>query len=89
MQSNRESTRRSRRRKQQQHHDFETQVGQLRDERTSLLSRYSDINKKCDDASVDNRILKANIETLRIGVSLFIMHLNISFVLRFSVFKII
>ncbi|XP_065861043.1 light-inducible protein CPRF2-like isoform X2 [Euphorbia lathyris] len=65
MQSNRESARRSRRRKQAQLSELETQVGQLRDERTTLLTRLTDINKKCDDASVDHRILNANIETLR------------------------
>ncbi|KAJ4828613.1 hypothetical protein Tsubulata_004973 [Turnera subulata] len=65
MQSNRESARRSRRRKQEQLSDLETQVGALRDERTSLLTRFTDINQKCDEASVDNRILKADIETLR------------------------
>ncbi|KAF2325280.1 hypothetical protein GH714_026096 [Hevea brasiliensis] len=65
MQSNRESARRSRRRKQAQLNELEAQVGHLRDERTSLLTRLTDINKKCDDASVDNRILNANIETLR------------------------
>ncbi|XP_037491892.1 light-inducible protein CPRF2 isoform X2 [Jatropha curcas] len=70
MQSNRESARRSRRRKQAQLNELEAQVGQLRDERTTLLTRLTDINKKCDDASVDNRILNANIETLRTKVKM-------------------
>ncbi|KAJ9187636.1 hypothetical protein P3X46_003065 [Hevea brasiliensis] len=70
MQSNRESARRSRRRKQAQLNELEAQVGHLRDERTSLLTRLTDINKKCDDASVDNRILNANIETLRTKVQM-------------------
>ncbi|KAG6783858.1 hypothetical protein POTOM_009536 [Populus tomentosa] len=70
MQSNRESARRSRRRKQAQLNELETQVGQLRDERTSLLSRFTDVNQKCDDAAVDNRILKADIETLRAKVKM-------------------
>ncbi|EEF41391.1 light-inducible protein CPRF2 [Ricinus communis] len=70
MQSNRESARRSRRRKQAQLNELEAQVGQLRDERTSLLTRLTDINKKCDEASVDNRILNANIETLRTKVKM-------------------
>ncbi|XP_011042439.1 PREDICTED: light-inducible protein CPRF2 [Populus euphratica] len=70
MQSNRESARRSRRRKQAQLNERETQVGQLRDERSSLLSRFTDVNQKCDAASVDNRILKADIETLRAKVKM-------------------
>ncbi|KAJ6920574.1 hypothetical protein NC651_014226 [Populus alba x Populus x berolinensis] len=69
MQSNRESARRSRRRKQAQLNERENTVGQLRDERSSLLSRFTDVNQKCDSASVDNRILKADIETLRAKVS--------------------
>ncbi|WCJ21620.1 bZIP transcription factor family protein [Euphorbia peplus] len=70
MQSNRESARRSRRRKQAQLSELEAQVGQLRDERTTLLTRLTDVNKKCDDASVDHRILNANIETLRTKVKM-------------------
>ncbi|XP_061972107.1 light-inducible protein CPRF2-like [Populus nigra] len=70
MQSNRESARRSRRRKQAQLNERETQVGQLRDERSSLLSRFTDVNQKCDAASIDNRILKADIETLRAKVKM-------------------
>uniref|UniRef100_A0A2P2K9G7 BZIP domain-containing protein n=1 Tax=Rhizophora mucronata TaxID=61149 RepID=A0A2P2K9G7_RHIMU len=70
MQSNRESARRSRERKQVQLNELETQVGQLRDERTSLLSSHTDINKKCDEAVVNNRILRANIETLRAKVKM-------------------
>ncbi|KAJ6931221.1 hypothetical protein NC652_014653 [Populus alba x Populus x berolinensis] len=69
--SNRESARRSRRRrKQAQLNERETQVGQLKDERSSLLSRFTDVNQKCDAASVDNRILKADIETLRAKVKM-------------------
>ncbi|CAL1354595.1 unnamed protein product [Linum trigynum] len=70
MQSNRESARRSRRRKQEQLNELETQVGHLRDERTTLLSRLTDVNHKSDEASVDNRVLKANIETLRAKVKM-------------------
>ncbi|TYI15911.1 hypothetical protein ES332_A08G219700v1 [Gossypium tomentosum] len=65
MRSNRESARRSRRRKQAQMNELETQVGQLRAEHSSLLKRLTDMNHKYDEAAVDNRILKADIETLR------------------------
>ncbi|KAJ8899516.1 hypothetical protein K2173_018490 [Erythroxylum novogranatense] len=70
MQSNRESARRSRKRKQAQLNELESQVGQLRDEHSSLLSRHTDINKKCDEAVVNNRILRANVETLRAKVKM-------------------
>ena len=42
---------------------------QLRDERTPLLTCLTDMNKKCDEASVDNKILNVNIETLRTKVN--------------------
>uniref|UniRef100_A0A2P2K9L9 BZIP domain-containing protein n=3 Tax=Rhizophora mucronata TaxID=61149 RepID=A0A2P2K9L9_RHIMU len=70
MKSNRESARRSRRRKQAQLNELETQVSQLRDEQNSLLSRRTDIDKKCDAAVVNNRILRANIEALRAKVKM-------------------
>ncbi|KAK4763099.1 hypothetical protein SAY86_008867 [Trapa natans] len=70
MQSNRESARRSRRRKQEHMNELETQVGQLKVEHTTLLKRLTDINHKYDEASVDNRILKADIETLRAKVKM-------------------
>ncbi|KAF2602450.1 hypothetical protein F2Q70_00026817 [Brassica cretica] len=70
MLSNRESARRSRRRKQEQMNEFDTQVGQLRGEHSTLLSRLSDMNHKCDAAAVDNRILRADIETLRTKVKM-------------------
>lgn len=44
-------------------------VGQLRVEHSTLLKRLTDVNQKYDDAAVDNRILKADIETLRAKVS--------------------
>ncbi|KAK8639493.1 hypothetical protein V6N13_137870 [Hibiscus sabdariffa] len=65
MRSNRESARRSRRRKQAHMNELEAQVGQLRVEHSTLLKRLTDINHKYDEAAVDNRILKADIETLR------------------------
>ncbi|KAK8997618.1 hypothetical protein V6N11_012168 [Hibiscus sabdariffa] len=65
MRSNRESARRSRRRKQAHMNELEAQVGQLRVEHSTLLKRLTDMNHKYDEAAVDNRILKADIETLR------------------------
>ncbi|KAG7014472.1 Light-inducible protein CPRF2, partial [Cucurbita argyrosperma subsp. argyrosperma] len=70
MLSNRESARRSRRRKQAHLNELETQVGQLRVEHSTLLKRLTDVNQKYDDAAVDNRILKADIETLRAKVKM-------------------
>lgn len=43
-------------------------MGQLKVEHTALLKRLTDMNQKYDVASVDNRILKADIETLRAKV---------------------
>ncbi|MBA0852803.1 hypothetical protein Goshw_009988 [Gossypium schwendimanii] len=65
MLSNRESARRSRRRKQAHMNELEAQVGQLRVEHSTLLKSLTDTNHKYDEAAVDNRILKADIETLR------------------------
>lgn len=45
------------------------QTGQLRVDNSSLLKGLTDLKHKCDDAIVDNRILKADIETLRVKVS--------------------
>ncbi|EOX94592.1 hypothetical protein QUC31_004603 [Theobroma cacao] len=70
MRSNRESARRSRRRKQAHMNDLEAQVGQLRVEHSTLLKRLTDMNHKYDEAAVDNRILKADIETLRAKVKM-------------------
>ncbi|KAG5381563.1 hypothetical protein IGI04_033033 [Brassica rapa subsp. trilocularis] len=70
MLSNRESARRSRRRKQEQTCDLETQVNELKGEHSSLLKQLSNMNHKYDDAAVGNRILKADIETLRAKVKM-------------------
>ncbi|OAY44239.1 light-inducible protein CPRF2 isoform X1 [Manihot esculenta] len=70
MLSNRESARRSRRRKQAHLTDLETQVSQLRVENASLLKRLSNISNKYNGAAVDNRVLKADVETLRAKVKM-------------------
>ncbi|XP_058105450.1 light-inducible protein CPRF2-like [Magnolia sinica] len=70
MLSNRESARRSRRRKQAHLSELEAQVAQLRVENSSLLKRLADISQKYNEASVDNRILKADVETLRAKVKM-------------------
>ncbi|KAL7157796.1 hypothetical protein ABFS83_02G101100 [Erythranthe nasuta] len=70
MLSNRESARRSRRRKQAHLTDLESQVGQLRVENSSLLKRLTDISHKYNEAAVDNRVLKADVETLRAKVKM-------------------
>ncbi|KAG6599306.1 Light-inducible protein CPRF2, partial [Cucurbita argyrosperma subsp. sororia] len=70
MLSNRESARRSRRRKQAHLTELETQGAQLRVENSTLLKRLADISQKYNEANVDNRVLKANIETLRAKVKM-------------------
>lgn len=70
MLSNRESARRSRRRKQAHLTELETQVAQLRLENSSLLKRLTDISQKYNEAAVDNRVLKADVETLRAKVKM-------------------
>ncbi|KAK1555213.1 hypothetical protein Q3G72_023476 [Acer saccharum] len=64
---NGESTRRSRRRNQVHltELELETQVSQLTVENSSLLKRSKDINQKYNEAAVKNRVLKADVETLR------------------------
>ncbi|KAF8017851.1 hypothetical protein BT93_H2912 [Corymbia citriodora subsp. variegata] len=70
MLSNRESARRSRRRKQAHLTELETQVSQLRVENSTLLKRLSDVSQKYNVAAVDNRVLKADVETLRAKVKM-------------------
>ncbi|CAK8544778.1 unnamed protein product [Lathyrus sativus] len=70
MLSNRESARRSRRRKQAHLSELETQVSQLRGEKSSLLKNLTDVTQKYNDSAVDNRILKADVETLRAKVKM-------------------
>ncbi|MED6170154.1 hypothetical protein PIB30_028132 [Stylosanthes scabra] len=70
MLSNRESARRSRRRKQAHLNELETQVSQLRGENSSLLKRLTDVSHKYNESAVDNRVLKADVETLRAKVKM-------------------
>ncbi|XWS42508.1 hypothetical protein CRYUN_Cryun16bG0020100 [Craigia yunnanensis] len=70
MLSNRESARRSRRRKQTHLTELETQASQLRVENGNLLKRLTDISQKYNEAAVDNRVLKADVETLRAKVQM-------------------
>eukprot|EP01018_Ginkgo_biloba_P039543 Gb_21347 [translate_table: standard] len=70
MLSNRESARRSRRRKQAHLSDLEMQVAQLRVENSSLFKRLTDISQKYNEAAVDNRVLKADVEALRAKVKM-------------------
>lgn len=70
MLSNRESARRSRRRKQAHLTDLEIQVAQLRVENSSLFNRFTEINQKYNEASVDNRVLKSDVEALRAKVKM-------------------
>ncbi|XP_027349622.1 light-inducible protein CPRF2 isoform X2 [Abrus precatorius] len=66
----RESARRSRRRKQAHLSELETQVSQLRGENSSLLKRLTDVSQEYNNAAVDNRVLKADVETLRAKVKM-------------------
>ncbi|XP_074557739.1 basic leucine zipper 63-like [Curcuma longa] len=68
--SNRESARRSRWRKQAHLSELEAQVSQLRFENSSLQKRLADISQKYNEAAVDNRILQADVETLKAKVKM-------------------
>ncbi|RZB42222.1 Light-inducible protein CPRF2, partial [Glycine soja] len=66
MLSNRESDRCSRRRKQTHLTELGTQVSQLRSENSSLLKRFIDVSPKYNNVAIDNRVLKVDVETLRV-----------------------
>ncbi|GJN19135.1 hypothetical protein PR202_gb06375 [Eleusine coracana subsp. coracana] len=70
MVSNRESARRSRKRKQAHLTDLETQVDQLRGENASLFKQLTDANQQFTTSVTDNRILKSDVEALRVKVKL-------------------
>ncbi|WVZ91148.1 hypothetical protein U9M48_037353 [Paspalum notatum var. saurae] len=70
MLSNRESARRSRKRKQVHLNDLESQVSRLTSENASLLKRLADMTQKYKDATVDNRNLTADIETMKRKVNI-------------------
>ncbi|GJN24732.1 hypothetical protein PR202_gb12490 [Eleusine coracana subsp. coracana] len=68
--SNRESARRSRTRKAARMKDLEDQVAHLRVENSALLTRLDGINQKYKASAIDNRILRADMETLRTKVKM-------------------
>ncbi|KAG7020881.1 Light-inducible protein CPRF2 [Cucurbita argyrosperma subsp. argyrosperma] len=70
MLSNRESARRSRKRKQAHLTELETQVAELRVENSALLKRFNDISQKYNESAVNNRVLKADLETLKAKVQM-------------------
>ncbi|PWZ56204.1 Light-inducible protein CPRF2 [Zea mays] len=70
MVSNRESARRSRKRKQAHLTDLESQVSRLTSENASLLKRLADMTQKYKDASVDNKNLTVDVETMRRKVNI-------------------
>ncbi|XP_073101996.1 bZIP transcription factor RISBZ4 isoform X2 [Elaeis guineensis] len=70
MVSNRESARRSRKRKQAHLADLELKVDQLRGENSSLFKQLTDANQQFDQAVTNNRILRSDVETLRVKVKM-------------------
>uniref|UniRef100_A0A0A9DPA2 BZIP domain-containing protein n=1 Tax=Arundo donax TaxID=35708 RepID=A0A0A9DPA2_ARUDO len=80
MVSNRESARRSRKRKQAHLADLETQVEQLRGENASLFKQLTDANQQFTTAVTDHRILKSDVEALRVKVILFTAEMILLFI---------
>jgi len=74
MLSNRESARQSRKRKQAHLTDLESQVSKLTSENASLLKRLADMTQKYKDATLDNRNLTVDVETMRRKVRLSKLH---------------
>lgn len=70
MVSNRESARRSRRRKQAQLSELESQVEQLKGENSSLFKQLTESSQQFNTAVTDNRILKSDVEALRVKVKM-------------------
>ncbi|XP_066370591.1 bZIP transcription factor RISBZ5-like [Miscanthus floridulus] len=70
MVSNRESARRSRRRKQAQMSELESQVERLKGENATLFQQLSEANQQFSTAVTDNRILKSDVEALRVKVKM-------------------
>ncbi|KAG0477177.1 hypothetical protein HPP92_013579 [Vanilla planifolia] len=63
--SNRESARRSRMRKQRYLEDLRSRVGRLRHENSFLKSNLSTISGRCAAVLQDNKLLLAELATLR------------------------
>ncbi|CAN8252219.1 unnamed protein product [Cochlearia groenlandica] len=70
MHSNRESARRSRRRKQEHLADLESQVDSLKGENTTLYKQLIEATHQFRSAGTNNRVLKSDVETLRVKVKL-------------------
>uniref|UniRef100_A0ACD5U997 Uncharacterized protein n=1 Tax=Avena sativa TaxID=4498 RepID=A0ACD5U997_AVESA len=66
--SNRDSARRSRSRKAAHMKELEEQVSLLRVENNLLMRRLAEVSQRYTNVAVDNRVLKANVETLEIKV---------------------
>jgi hypothetical protein len=49
----------------------------LRVENSSLLKRLAETSQKYNESAVDNRVLKADIETLRAKVTLIVLSLEV------------
>ncbi|OAY62677.1 Basic leucine zipper 9, partial [Ananas comosus] len=68
--SNRESAERSRKKKQAHLADLESQVDRLRGDNASLYKHLTDANHQFTDSVTENRILKSDVEALRVKVKM-------------------